>query len=158
MKIYLHSYQILISLMILSTFLLVEVRSFEMNCAIQVFSNSSFQINCTSDKKFKFCILEKRSSKDYDKKPKYCKFHFNQPVKYPGEINSEPTRLELYYKECSLDPESSHIQIVDKYVKKQCHLRISHFENSGKFKSHLRRAPQIIIFFRDSDKHRIINN
>ena len=132
MKICLQNYPVLLSLIIFLTFLVVEVRSFEMNCTISSFSNTSFEITCNSDKKFKFCTLGKKFSEGSEKQSKYCKFHFNQPIKYPGVTKAPPTMLELYYQECSLDPDSSRIQIVDKNVQKQCHLRISHIENLGK--------------------------
>ena len=132
MKIRQQSCPSLVSLIIFSTFLVANVCSFEMNCTISSFSNTSFEVTCNSDKKFKFCTLEKKFTEGSEKQSKYCKFHFNQPIKYPGVTKAPPTMLELYYQECSLDPDSSRIQIVDKNIQKQCHLRISHIENLGK--------------------------
>ena len=113
-----------------------QVKSLQMTCnhknndTILVSPNNSFEIRCNSDQNFKFCILEKNLPKSSENDRKYCKFHFNKPFQFPG-TPSVPAKWEVFYTECNLDPESTRIQILQKTVRKQCHLRISNFSHSG---------------------------
>ena len=123
----------LIFILVLSSY---QVKSLQMTCnyknndTILVFPNNSFEIKCKSDQNFKFCILDKNMPKSSENERKYCKFHFHKPFQFPG-TPSVPRKWEVFYTECNLDPESTRIQILEKTVQKQCHLRIYNFSHSG---------------------------
>ena len=144
------------SLIIILVLFSCQVKSLQMTCnyknndTIIVSPNNSFEIKCKSDQSFKFCILEKSIPKSSEKERKYCKFHFHKPFQFPG-TPSVPRKWEVFYTECNLDPESTRIQILEKTVQKQCHLRISNFSHSGKF-CFLLSVSSNIIFEKYEDK------
>ena len=94
---------------------------------INVMLGDSLNIYCTSSEKFYSCSLKRKTNKNIDS----CKFRFNQPLLYPGEITPKQKTLERIVSKCDLDPKPFRIHVIEKNNERVCHLQINDLDYFG---------------------------
>ena len=99
------------------------------NEQINVVEGNSFEVKCSSIKRFHSCTVTRKKNG----KSKKCRFEFYKPLLGFNQGNSIPPELQRAGHDCALDAKPYRMKIVEKNNENLCHLKIDAVDFSGRY-------------------------
>ena len=99
------------------------------NEQINVVEGNSFEVKCSSIKRFHSCTVTRKKNG----KSKKCRFEFYKPLLGFNQGNSIPPELQRAGHDCALDAKPYRMKILEKNNENLCHLKIDAVDFSGKY-------------------------